>query len=66
MKSNQDKWNLLDSGYKYENAWTQIGAEIIWKSNKQKLLGLEVDRNLNFNEYVSSLYKKLAKSYQYL
>ena len=51
----------VDSGYKYENVWAQIGDEIIWESNKQKLLDLQIDRNLNFNEYVSSLCKKGGK-----
>ena len=53
IKLNQEKCQLLVSGYKYENVWAQIGVEIIWESNKQKLLGLQIDRNPNFNEYVS-------------
>ena len=50
MKLNQYKCQLLISGYKYENVWAQIGDEIIWESNEQKLLGLQIDRTLNFNE----------------
>ena len=61
MKLNQDKCHLLVSGYKHENVWAQIGDEKIWESNKQKLLGLQIDRNLNFNEYVSLLCKKAGK-----
>ena len=49
------------SGYKHENVWSQIGDKIIWQSNKQKLLGLQIDENVNFNEYVSSLCKKAGK-----
>ena len=60
MKLNQDKCHLLVSGYKHENVWAQIGDEIIWESNKHTLLGLQIDKNLNFNEYVSSFCKKLA------
>ena len=41
--------------------WFKIGDETIWESNKQKLLGLQIDRNLNFNEYASSLCKKAGK-----
>ena len=55
MKLNQDKCHLLVSGYKHENVWAQIGDEKIWESNKQKLLGLQIDRNLHFNEYMSFL-----------
>ena len=54
MKLNLDKCHLLVFGYKHENVLAQIGDEIIWESNKQKLLGLQIDRNLNFNEYMSS------------
>ena len=61
MKLNQDKCHLLVSGYKHENVWAQIGDENIWESNKQKLLGLQIDRNLHFNEYVSLLCKKAGK-----
>ena len=61
MKLNQDKCHQLASGYKHENVWAQIGGEKIWESNKQKLLGLQVDRNLHFNEYVSLLCKKAGK-----
>ena len=61
MKLNQDKCHLLVSGYKHENVWAQIGDEKIWESNKQKLLGLQIDRNLHFNEYVSLLCKKAGK-----
>ena len=43
----QDKCHLLVSGSKLEM--------------KQKLLGLQIDRNLNFNEYASSLRKKAGK-----
>ena len=49
------------SAYKHENVWAQIRDEKIWESNKQKLLGLEIDKNLNFNEYVSSLCKKVGE-----
>ena len=67
MKLNQDKCHLLVSGYKHENVYAQIRDEIIWEGNKQKWLGLLIDRNLNFNEYASSLRKKnLAKKSQSL
>ena len=62
MKPSQDKCHLFVSGHQHENVWAQIGDEIIWESNKQKLLGLQVDRNLNFDEYVSSLCKKAGKN----
>ena len=58
MKLNQDKCHFLVSGYKNENVWATKGNEKKLESNKQKLLGLDIDRNLNFNEHVSSLCRK--------
>ena len=55
MKLNQDKCHLLVSEYKHENIWAQFGEAKIWEISKQKLLGVVIDRDLGFNEYVSSL-----------
>ena len=57
MKLNQDKCHLLVSAYKHENVWAKIGDEINWESNKQKLLGLQIDRSLNFGECVLIMQK---------
>ena len=61
IKSNQEKFQLLVSQNKHENVWAQIQDEVVWESNKSKLLDLEIDRNLNFNKYVSPLCKKDCK-----
>ena len=61
VKQNQDKCHLLVSGYKHENIWARIGEVKIWESSKQKLLGVVIDRDLSFNEYVSSLCKKAGR-----
>ena len=58
MKLNQDKCNLLISGHKYENVWANINSCKIWESNDQKLLGVDIDRNLKFNYYVLKQCKK--------
>ena len=60
MKLNQVKCHLLISIYKNENVWANIGNEKVWESNKQKFLDLNIDRNLNFNEYVFSLCTKVG------
>ena len=52
----QNKCHLL-----VQNVRAQIKNEIICENNKQKLLGLQIGGNLNFNEYVSSLSKKAGK-----
>ena len=61
MKLNQENFHLLVSGYKHENIWARIRQTKIWESRKQKLLGVEIDSNLNFDLYVSSLCKKTGK-----
>ena len=61
MKLNQENCHLLVSGYKHENIWARIRQTKIWESRKQKLLGVEIDSNLNFDLYVSSLCKKAGK-----
>ena len=42
MKLNQDKC--------FTCSFSDIGNEKIWESNKKKLLGLDIDKNLNFSE----------------
>ena len=61
IKLNQDKCHLLVSGHKHETVWAKIGKRKILESNKQKLLGVIIDRNLNFDEYVFDLYKKAGR-----
>ena len=47
IKLSQDKCQLPVSGYKNENVWADMENEVILESNKRKLLGLDIDRNLN-------------------
>ena len=61
MKLNDDKCHLLICGHKYESMWAQIGNANIWQSETQKLLGVTIDRTLNFDEHVRSLCKKAGR-----
>ena len=61
MKINQGKCHLLVSVYKHKNIWARTGDVKIWESSKQKLLGVVTDRDLSFNEYISSLSKKAGR-----
>ena len=61
MKLNEDKCHLLVSGYKFENIWAKIGKAKIWESKSQKLLGVEIDRTLNFNDHVRTLCNNAGK-----
>ena len=58
MKLNEGKCNLLVAGHRYESLWAKIGETRIWESKNEKLLGLTIDRNLNFDNYVITLCKK--------
>ena len=53
--------HLIISGHKSEAIWAEIGQTKIWESKKQKLLGVVIDRQLNFDEYLISLCKKAGK-----
>ena len=49
---------MLISGHKYESVWANIGSYKIWKSNDQKHLGTNIERNLKFNHYILKQCKK--------
>ena len=61
MKLNEDKCHLLVGEYKHESIWAKIGDTRIWESNKQKLLGVHIDRTLSFQEHFSNLCKKAGR-----
>ena len=58
MKLNEDKCHLLVSGQKFESVWVKVGNSIIWESNDQKLLGIQIDRQLKFDNNVFLMCKK--------
>ena len=61
MKLNKDKCHLLVLDHKYTNVWVKMGDEKIWESPKQKLLEMEIGRNVNFDDHVISLCKKVGR-----
>ena len=56
MKSNADKCHLLIA--KNSNITINIYNEKISSSDSVNLLGVQIDKNLMFNEHVSKLCKK--------
>ena len=52
MKLNQDDYNSLVSRFEYENVRAKCGKTKIWEIKKQKLLRVEIDRSLRFDEYI--------------
>ena len=61
MKLNEDKCHLLAAGHRYETSWANIGETRIWESKNEKLLGLTIHRNLNFDDHVFNLCKKSGR-----
>ena len=47
--------------FKYENFWAKIGKTKIWESKKQKSLDVQINRTLNFDEYIPPLCRKAGK-----
>ena len=61
MKLNNNKCHLLLSGYKHEVMWANIGQSQIWESKEQKLLGVIIDRDMRFDEYILIQWKKAGR-----
>ena len=61
MKMNASKCHLFVSGNKHEHMWAKIGDEQIWESRTVKLLGVTIDNELKFDEYISNVCKKAQR-----
>ena len=61
MKLNRDKCHFVILGNTIEHLWVKIGDELIWGSANEKLLGVTIDINLNFNTHLSILCKKVGQ-----
>ena len=53
MKLNEDKCHLLISCFKHETIWANIGTNKVRESDEEKLLGLNIDRQLTFTSHIS-------------
>ena len=60
MQLNQGKCHLLASGT-HEHLFVRVGEEMIWESRNEKLLGVLLDKNLDFEEHLSVLCKKASQ-----
>ena len=58
---NNDKCHFLISGNVNEHIWIKAGDELIWESSEEKLLGVTIDKNLNFNSHLAKLCKKVGQ-----
>ena len=61
MKMNGDKSHLLMFGNKSAEATVNISRSSIKESDEEKLLGVTIDKKLNFKSHVNSLCKKASQ-----
>ena len=66
MKLNEGKCHLLVAGHRYETLWASIRETRSWESKNEKLLGLTIDRNLNFDDHVFTLQKSCPKTISFV
>ena len=60
MKLNEDKCHFLLPGNTPEFLWAKAGEEIIWENNHEKLLGIIIDKKLNFSKHLEIICKKVG------
>ena len=61
MKLNEEKCHFLVAANTNEHLWVKVGDAVIWESQKEKLLGVTIDRNLDFNNHLSNICKKASQ-----
>ena len=60
MQLNQSKCHLSARGTT-EHLWVRVGDAKIWESLSEKLLGVTVDKNLNFSDHLCLVCKKAGQ-----
>ena len=66
MKLNPDKCNLLIFGGENTDVSVHIGETRVTGSVEEKLLGVILDKNLDFKSHVNAICKKLDRSCMHL
>ena len=61
MKLNAGKCHLLTFGTNQDDIKIKIGEAIVEESSEEKLLGVIMDKNLNFKSHVSNLCKRASQ-----
>ena len=57
MKLNQSKCHFIIATHSAELFWIKVGDQVIWESPRERLLGIEIDKGLNFQKHVQTLCK---------
>jgi hypothetical protein len=58
MKLNQVKCHFLFAGHKHEVVFAKVGSSKIWESQREKLLGVYLDKDLSFKYHITNLCNK--------
>ena len=58
MKLNEEKCHFLLSGHKYEHLYVTVGDAKIWESYSKNILGITIDREFKFIEYIEKVLSK--------
>lgn len=61
MKLSKHKCHVSISGDTDEHIWTNMGDEKTWENAIEKSLGMEIGRDLNFDDHVPSLSEKKGR-----
>ena len=61
MKINADKCHLIVSGHTHEHTWVKLENEMIWEENNVKLLGIQIDSQLKFDNHVQNICSKAGR-----
>ena len=61
MKLNEGKCHLLTFGTSQDDIKITLGEAIVKESSEEKLLGVTIDKKLNFKSHVSNLCKKASQ-----
>ena len=65
MKLNKDKCHFLVSDNITEHLWTKVDDELIWESREEKLLGVIIDKDLNFNSHLTIALARIVRFLQF-
>ena len=55
IKMNAEKCHLFISDNKLEQMWVRIRDNMIWENRTVKLLGIKIDNELKFDEYLTNI-----------
>ena len=63
MELNKDamQCNFIVSSNITEHLWAKVGDELIWERCEEKLLGVIIVKNFNFNSHLTTLCKKVGQ-----